>query len=78
MYVQDKAIAFKIFELGLKRFADEPTYVLAYLDHLSHLNGQHIPMMPVWLAILCMCIMASTLRIHLQRTTIRVYSLKKF
>ena len=41
LYIQDKAIAFKIFELGLKKFADEPTYVLAYLDHLSHLNGQH-------------------------------------
>lgn len=38
-YIQDKAIAFKIFELGLKKFADDPTYVLAYLDHLSHLNG---------------------------------------
>lgn len=38
--LQDKAIAFKIFELGLKKFADEPAYVLAYLDHLSHLNGQ--------------------------------------
>jgi cleavage stimulation factor subunit 3 len=35
---KDKAIAFKIFELGLKKFADEPTYVLAYLDHLTHLN----------------------------------------
>ncbi|CAI7991638.1 Cleavage stimulation factor subunit 3 [Geodia barretti] len=35
---KDKAIAYKIFELGLKKFADDPTYVLAYLDHLSHLN----------------------------------------
>ena len=39
-FLQDKAIAFKIFELGLKKFSDEPTYVLAYLDHLSHLNGE--------------------------------------
>ena len=38
--LQDKTIAFKIFELGLKRFGDDPNYVLAYSDHLSHLNGK--------------------------------------
>ena len=37
--LQDKTVAFKIFELGLKRFGDDPNYVLAYVDHLSHLNG---------------------------------------
>lgn len=37
--LQDKTVAFKIFELGLKRFGDDPNYVLAYIDHLSHLNG---------------------------------------
>ena len=37
---KDKAIAFKIFELGMKKFSDEPKYVLAYLDYLSHLNGK--------------------------------------
>lgn len=36
---QDKTIAYKIFELGLKRYGDDPAYVLSYLDHLSHLNG---------------------------------------
>lgn len=36
---QEKQIAFKIFELGLKRFGDEPDYLLAYIDYMSHLNG---------------------------------------
>ena len=40
--LQDKTVAFKIFELGLKRFGDDPNYVLAYIDHLSHLNGNVI------------------------------------
>ena len=37
---KDKNIAFKIFELGLKRYSDEPNYLMAYIDHLSHLNGE--------------------------------------
>ena len=37
---KDKNIAFKIFELGLKRYGDDPNYVLAYIDHLSHLSGK--------------------------------------
>ena len=37
---KDKNIAFKIFELGLKRYSDEPNYLLAYIDHLSHLSGK--------------------------------------
>ncbi|XP_076344478.1 cleavage stimulation factor subunit su(f) isoform X2 [Tachypleus tridentatus] len=35
---KDKNIAFKIFELGLKKYGDEPGYILAYVDYLSHLN----------------------------------------
>lgn len=35
---KDKNIAFKIFELGLKRYGDTPEFILAYIDHLSHLN----------------------------------------
>eukprot|EP00088_Acartia_fossae_P014893 TRINITY_DN1804_c1_g1_i2.p1 TRINITY_DN1804_c1_g1~~TRINITY_DN1804_c1_g1_i2.p1 ORF type:complete len:714 (+),score=161.43 TRINITY_DN1804_c1_g1_i2:55-2196(+) len=35
---KDKSVAFKIFELGLKRFNNSPEYILAYLDYLSHLN----------------------------------------
>lgn len=35
---KEKQIAFKIFELGLKRFGDEPDYLLAYIDYMSHLN----------------------------------------
>nr|CAB3234132.1 cleavage stimulation factor subunit 3 [Phallusia mammillata] len=35
---KDKQIAFKIFELGLKRFGHEPDYLLAYIDYMSHLN----------------------------------------
>lgn len=35
---KDKDIAFRIFELGLKRFGGSPEYVLCYIDYLSHLN----------------------------------------
>lgn len=31
-------MAFKIFELGLKKYGDIPEYILAYIDYLSHLN----------------------------------------
>ncbi|PVD28191.1 hypothetical protein C0Q70_10777 [Pomacea canaliculata] len=36
---KEKTIALKIFELGLKRFADIPEYALCYIDFMSHLNG---------------------------------------
>uniref|UniRef100_A0A1B6CGC0 Cleavage stimulation factor subunit 3 n=1 Tax=Clastoptera arizonana TaxID=38151 RepID=A0A1B6CGC0_9HEMI len=35
---KDKNIAFRIFELGLKKFSDSPQYILCYIDYLSHLN----------------------------------------
>ncbi|XP_026478167.1 protein suppressor of forked isoform X2 [Ctenocephalides felis] len=35
---KDKNIAFRIFELGLKKFSDSPEYVMCYIDYLSHLN----------------------------------------
>ncbi|XP_026086883.1 cleavage stimulation factor subunit 3-like [Carassius auratus] len=35
---KDKSVAFKIFELGLKKYVDIPEYILAYIDYLSHLN----------------------------------------
>ncbi|XP_077282939.1 cleavage stimulation factor subunit su(f) isoform X1 [Arctopsyche grandis] len=35
---KDKNIAFRIFELGLKKFSHSPEYVLCYIDYLSHLN----------------------------------------
>lgn len=35
---KDKDIAFRIFELGLKRFGGSPDYVMCYIDYLSHLN----------------------------------------
>lgn len=35
---KDKDIAFRIFELGLKRFGGNPDYVMCYIDYLSHLN----------------------------------------
>jgi len=35
---KDKSVAFKIFELGLKKFSNNAEYILAYLDYLSHLN----------------------------------------
>lgn len=36
---KDKNIAFRIFELGLKKYCDNPQYILSYIDYLSHLNG---------------------------------------
>lgn len=39
---QDKSVAFKIFELGLKKYGDIPEYILAYIDYLSHLNGRQL------------------------------------
>ncbi|CAH0394855.1 unnamed protein product [Bemisia tabaci] len=35
---KDKNIAFRIFELGLKKFSHTPEYLLCYIDYLSHLN----------------------------------------
>ncbi|KAJ6636348.1 Protein suppressor of forked [Pseudolycoriella hygida] len=35
---KDKDIAFRIFELGLKRFGGSPEFVMSYIDYLSHLN----------------------------------------
>lgn len=35
---KDKNIAFRIFELGLKKFGAIPEYVTCYIDYLSHLN----------------------------------------
>uniref|UniRef100_A0A673H7K8 Cleavage stimulation factor subunit 3 n=1 Tax=Sinocyclocheilus rhinocerous TaxID=307959 RepID=A0A673H7K8_9TELE len=35
---KDTPVAFKIFELGLKKYGDIPEYILAYIDYLSHLN----------------------------------------
>lgn len=35
---KDKNIAFRIFELGLKKFGNNPDYILCYIDYLSHLN----------------------------------------
>lgn len=41
--VKDKDVAFRIFELGLKKFGGNPDYVKCYVDYLSHLNGkQHM------------------------------------
>jgi len=39
---KDKNIAFRIFELGLKKFGDNPDYILCYIDYLSHLNGKEL------------------------------------
>lgn len=38
---KDKNVAFKIFELGLKKFGDNPDYILSYIDYLSHLNDDN-------------------------------------
>ncbi|PRD36893.1 UNVERIFIED_CONTAM: Cleavage stimulation factor subunit 3 [Trichonephila clavipes] len=38
---KDKTVAFKIFELGLKKYGDNPDYILCYIDYLSHLNDDN-------------------------------------
>ncbi|RXG61970.1 Cleavage stimulation factor subunit 3, partial [Armadillidium vulgare] len=35
---KNKEIAFRIFELGLKKFPNISDYIMAYVDYLSHLN----------------------------------------
>uniref|UniRef100_L7LUZ8 Cleavage stimulation factor subunit 3 n=1 Tax=Rhipicephalus pulchellus TaxID=72859 RepID=L7LUZ8_RHIPC len=35
---KEKTVAFKIFELGLKKYSDNSDYIMAYVDYLSHLN----------------------------------------
>ena len=37
---KDPNIAFRIFELGLKKFAEDADYIMCYIDYLSHLNGK--------------------------------------
>lgn len=39
---KNKDIAFRIFELGLKKCPDNADYIMAYVDYLSHLNGKQI------------------------------------
>jgi cleavage stimulation factor subunit 3 len=36
---QEKTVALKIFELGLKKYGGIPEYLLCYMDFMSHLNG---------------------------------------
>merc|ERR550532_3938718 len=35
---KDNKVAFKIFDLGLRKFGNSCEHILAYLDYLSHLN----------------------------------------
>jgi len=35
---KDKNVAFRIFDLGLRKFSSSTEFILAYLDYLSHLN----------------------------------------
>ncbi|VDN31118.1 unnamed protein product [Gongylonema pulchrum] len=35
---KDTDIAIRVFDMGLKKYGDEPEYALAYVDFLSHLN----------------------------------------
>lgn len=38
-HFQEKTVALKIFELGLKKYGGIPEYLLCYMDFMSHLNG---------------------------------------
>ena len=46
LHFQDKNVAFKIFELGLKKFGQHPDYVAHYIDYMSHLNGRWRLLLP--------------------------------
>ncbi|KAK6734378.1 hypothetical protein RB195_017890 [Necator americanus] len=35
---KDKDVAMRVFDLGLKKYGDEPEYACAYVDFLTHLN----------------------------------------
>uniref|UniRef100_A0A183EBM5 Suf domain-containing protein n=1 Tax=Gongylonema pulchrum TaxID=637853 RepID=A0A183EBM5_9BILA len=37
-HIYDTDIAIRVFDMGLKKYGDEPEYALAYVDFLSHLN----------------------------------------
>ena len=36
---KDRDIAFRVFELGMKKFSNNVGFMTAYIDYLSHLNG---------------------------------------
>ncbi|KXJ23727.1 cleavage stimulation factor subunit 3 [Exaiptasia diaphana] len=38
---KDKAVAFKIFDLGLKKYINEPEFVVSYVDFLRQLNDDN-------------------------------------
>jgi cleavage stimulation factor subunit 3 len=38
---KDKTVAFKIFDLGMKSFGDDPKYVIEYIQFLMHTNDDH-------------------------------------
>ena len=40
---KDRKIAANVFELGFKKFKDNEDYILAYIDYLSHQNGNYEP-----------------------------------
>ena len=40
--LQEKTVALKIYELGLKKFGHITEYILSYIDFMSHLNGKFI------------------------------------
>lgn len=50
---KDKNIAFRIFELGLKKFSNCPEYVICYIDYLSHLNGNDCLKYEIFIAFSC-------------------------
>ena len=40
LFAQEKDIAFRVFELGMKKFSGDVGFMLAYINFLSHLNGE--------------------------------------
>lgn len=50
---KDATVAGRVFELGLKSFADDPAYVCEYLDFLIQLNDDNSKLISTSAMFLC-------------------------
>ena len=49
---QEKTVALKIYELGLKKFGHITEYIMSYIDFMSHLNGMSDHFLFIWLYVM--------------------------
>lgn len=82
--MQDKNVAFKIFDLGLKKFGEFPEYSVAFLDYMAHINGWFVfafhsfICLLVFLRIFCRTTVTFACIQYIQRIITRVYCLSEF